>query len=646
MKNTHTYAVSAILLATLLSCGGGGSETAQTSPPAQPILPPKPAVPDQPVSPIQPVTPVPPVPQPQSLLLAPFLSGQYFCSEAVTNPLVLNEEDAALLCASNGTTGAARITTALDAIGPKISPSGKYQLGYTLTMPMFRYFKKVNDKWELDNETLKANLTTITEVDRPVVVYLSGNHFTDAGLVLSAELANDSRNLMWTRSGPLLPDDYFHNPVIAWTLTDQTAPVNVMRRQVVNAAVDAICSLPEASRNKIVAVSLLGEVHHLFPNITGGPSFSIPEYDATDYSPAATQGFRAWLKQKYVSIFMLNSDLAGQFTSFEQINPPSRDIHTEQLSTYFDHIDTYAAGAVPIYGWLNDTKGRDLKVTVFLDGKQVGTARTGLSRTDVTDALPTINDPNLGFRFNLDYRNIAYGIHTLEVLVSANGAAPLRLSKRNLVLVNRQQDPPLQIPYVDINVQGMNTDPSLSGNLDGPLDWASAFYNPMAQLWLEYRNQVVRNYIEQFAAIVAKSCIPEEKIFSYQITPLLVGSWNGDLLAADASKQLNALYNQGTTLYGGGAFGKAFLAMKNELGWGRYSVSEMHPVVKLDASQYLAMFDMHRMAGATFVAPYYMSIVPDRLPDGGGLDQFLIAPNNPLHGSDAYWQSIKDVMKQ
>lgn len=640
MKNRDKYAASAILMATLLSCGGGGPDTPLTSPPDQPVSPIQPVVPDQPVSPAQ------PIPKPQPLLLAPFLSGQYFCNEAVTDPLVLNEEDAALLCASKGQNGAARITAALDTIGPKTSPSGKYQLGYTLTMPMFRYFKKVNDKWELDTETLTANLTTITDVERPVVIYLSANHFTDAGLALSAELAKDTRNLMWTRSGPLLPDDYFNNPVIAWTLSDQTAPVNVMRRQVFHAAVDAICSLPEASRTKIVAVSLLGEVHHLFPNFTGGPSFNIPAYDATDYSPVATQGFRAWLKQKYVSIFMLNNDLAAQFTSFEEINPPSKDIHTEQLTTYFDHIDTYAAGTVPIYGWLNDTKGRDLNVTVYLDGKQIGVARTGLSRTDVTDVLPTINDPNLGFRFNLDYRNLAYGIHTLELLVSANGAAPLRLTKRNLVLVSRQQDTPPQIPYVDIKAQDISTDTSLSGNLDGPVSWASAFYNPMAQLWLEYRNQMVRDYIEQFGAIVTKSCIPEEKVFSYQITPSLVGSWNGDLLAADASKQLSAHYNQGTTLYGGGTFGNALLAMKNELGWGRYSVSEMHPVVKLEASQYLAMFDMHRTAGATFVAPYYMSIVPDRLPAGGGLDQFRIAPDNPRNGSDTYWQSIKDVMKQ
>jgi hypothetical protein len=343
---------------------------------------------------------------------------------------------------------------------------------------------------------------------------------------------------------------------------------------------------------------------------------------------------------------MLNNNMAAEFISFDEIIPPSKDIYTEQVSSYLDHIDTYAAGNVPIFGWLNDAKGRELKVLVYLDGKQVGVANTGLSRTDVTEALPAIKDPNLGFRFNLDYRDIKHGVHTLEVLVSANGATPLRLTKRNLILMNRHQDTPPNIGYVDINVQDISTDPSLSGYLDGPAPSASAFYNPMAKLWLDYRNEVVRNYLERFAAIVGKSCIPKEKIFSYQITPSLTGTWNGDLLAADASKQLSTHYNPGTTIYGGGTFGHAFLTMKNELSWGRYSVNEMHPVVKLEASQYRAMFDMHRKAGAVFVAPYYMSIIPDRLPSGSDLDRFLIGPNNPWYGSDAYWQSIKDIMKQ
>jgi len=52
----------------------------------------------------------------------------------------------------------------------------------------------------------------------------------------------------------------------------------------------------------------------------------------------------------------------------------------------------------------------------------------------VTDAQPSIKDPNIGYRLHLDYRNVAYGIHTLEVLLSANGPKHLRLGKQQLAI--------------------------------------------------------------------------------------------------------------------------------------------------------------------------------------------------------------------
>jgi Beta-galactosidase len=583
---------------------------------------------------------------PTALVVAPFLDGEYFCDDAVNDPSVQTDTDAAALCAAHGQNAGQRIAATLDAIGPALSPSGKYRLGYTLTVPLFNYFAKTGERWTVDAERLKANLGTIGDVDRPVVVVLSANHFAVIGQALSAELAKDPRNLMWTRSGPMLPSQYFNNPIIAWTLVDQTAPVTVMRRQIYDAAVDAICALPASARDKIVGVSVLGETHELFPGLVKGPGFDIAPYDATDYSPVAIAGFRTWLAQKYSTIATLNHDLAANFDSFDTIDPPSKDIRKEPLKSYFEHIDAYAAGTVPVIGWINDTLGRKLTVTVDLDGQAIGTARTGLSRTDVTDAVPVISDPNLGFRYDLDYRNIPYGIHTLEVLVGADGQAPLQLTRRELVVVDRAQDQAMPIPAIDTGAKPMSTDPSLSGALDGPAALQSVFYNPLAQLWLEYRNQVVRAYIEQFAGITGKSCIPKEKIFSYQITPNLYGSWNGDLLATDASMQPDALYSPGATLYGGTAFGSAFLAMKAGLGWQRYSVSEMHPMIRLDGGQYRAMFEMHRANGAVFVAPYYMSMLPSRIPPGGDLVRFRIAADNPRYGSDLYRQSMIDLMKQ
>ena len=584
----------------------------------------------------------------QSLVIAPFLSGQYFCDETDNNPAVTSDEDAALYCASRLENGAGRIAAALDAIGPKISPSGKYRLGYTLTLPLFRFFKRVNDKWVLDAATLNENLRTISGVDRPVVIYLSSNHFIDAGKELCRELALDSVNLMWNRKGPMRPDTFFESSVIAWTLADRNAPVNVLRRQVFTAAIEAIRALPETDKEKIAGISILGEVHQIFTEFFAGPTFNACFSDASDYSPPAVAGFRSWLARKYEDVAALNSDLEADFSSFDVVNPPSKDIKNETLGSFFEHIDAYAAGTIPVYGWLHDEMGRDLTVTIYLDGKLLGAAEMGLSRTDVTEAIPKITDPNVGFCLHLDYRKIPHGIHTLEVLVSVDEMAPLRLATQQLALVNRLQEPSRTITYhVGMDALPITSDSCLSGALDGPQPWTPVFYNPLARLWLAYRNEVVRNHIEEFAQIAGRSCIGKDKLFTHQVTPALIGGWNADLLAANASKLPTNYCNPGTTLYGGAAFGAAFLAMKRELGWGRYSVSEMHPTVKLAAAEYLSMFEMHRTNGAAFVAPYFMYIGPKRLiAEGDGHNRFRIAPNNTRCGSDAYWHAIQDVMKQ
>ncbi len=580
------------------------------------------------------------------LLIAPMLEAASFCQEAVDDSTVSNDDDAAFLCASKHVTGASRISEALHDIGPKTSPSGRFELGYTLSVPLFRYFRLRDGRWTLDTSTLNANLQVISEVDRRVVVYLSSNHFTDAGAKLSAELARDARNLMWNATGPLVPDDYFNHPVIAWTLSDPSAPITRMRKQAFRAALDAICALPEASRGRIAAVSVLGEVHDLFPGLMRGPGFNVPVKDVTDYSPLALLGFREWLARRYRRIEALNSEMGSSFTSFDEVDPPSRDIRQQPLSSFFEHIDAYAAGRVPVHGWINDARNRALTVTVLLDGKVSDTATTALSRTDVIEALPGLKNPNVGFRYDLDFRSVPVGIHVLEVMVSVAGAKPLLLSRRDLVVVDRTQSTPSRLAQPASDAEPMSSDTSLSGYLDGPAPDASILYNPLARLWLEYRNQVVRNYVEQFADIAGQSCIPKDKIFSHQVTPALTPNWNGDLFAADASKLPSSFYAPGTTLYGGAAFSPAFARMKRDLGWNRYGVGELHPIAKLTAAQYQGMFEMHRTEGAEFVAPYYLSLTPSRIKSASALTRFRLASDNRTYGSDAYLQSIKNIMKQ
>ena len=119
---------------------------------------------------------------------------------------------------------------------------------------------------------------------------------------------------------------------------------------------------------------------------------------------------------------------------------------------------------------------------IFPDGKrEIGTARTGLSRTDVTDAVAAISDPNVGFRFDLDYRTIDYGIHTLAVLVGIDGQKPLLLARRDLVVVDRAQDRAQQIADAGLDAAPLSSDKDLSGALDGPITLQSVFYNPLVR---------------------------------------------------------------------------------------------------------------------------------------------------------------------
>src|SRR6266853_2798355 len=115
-----------------------------------------------------------------SLVIAPFITAQSFCDDAVNNVAVQTDDEAALFCASKGKNAANRISAALAALGPATSPSGKYRLGYTLTVPLLRYFENVNGQWVVNSNLLASVLSNVVDINRPVVIYLSSNHFTDA----------------------------------------------------------------------------------------------------------------------------------------------------------------------------------------------------------------------------------------------------------------------------------------------------------------------------------------------------------------------------------------------------------------------------------------------------------------------------------
>jgi hypothetical protein len=583
-------------------------------------------------------------PEPQ-LLVAPFVEGLTYCDEAVGAPGVEHEDDAAALCASLGKTGARRVNALLDAVGPATSPSGRYRLGYTLNLPVFRFYKRVGNDWVFDHAYLQSALKLIAEVDRPVVVFMSADHFAVTNEALTRELVQDSRNLMHNRDGPMQPAIYFRNPIVAWTLADERARANVMRTEAFRAVRDGLCRLPQNLQERIAAVSVLGETHKMFPNLEAGPRYDRPMYEAGDYSPVSVAGFRVWLSQKYNGIAHLNADLGSSYRAFDEIEPPRRDIQREVLNGFFDHIDAAAAGRMAVYGWFNDSLRRAHRIDVYLDGRLHAAARMGLSRTDVTAAVPQIEDPNIGFHLDLDFRRIPPGFHRLDVVADLGVGQRFLVASRRFLIGDRLQGPAVDHPSIALDAQPLAADAALIGGLDAPVAHTAVYHNPMAELWLLFRNQVVRNYVTRYADLMVPSCIPASKIFSHQLAPTLYGGWNADLLAADTAQLPNPAHAQGTTLYGGTAFGSAFFEMKRGLGWDRYSVGEMHPLVPLAPAQYFDMFEAHRKGGAVFVAPYYMSTLTDQS-TSGTLSDFLISAVNTAKASDRYYRSLQDLMRR
>lgn len=581
------------------------------------------------------------------LVVAPYVEGEFICDDAVRSLNNATKKQAGLYCAEHGKTAAANIEAALRKLGPAYSPSGHYALGYTLALPLFDYYQKTKDGWVFRGDYLRQHLKTLDQIDRPAVIYISMNHFTEPDDELSLELSRDKTNLMWAQNGPMTPAQYFGYPTIGWTLVDMEAPINRMRRHAISNLMQEICTMKSTARNKVVGISLLGEVHHMFPDVERGPGFDVSPYEQTDYAPLAKAAFRNWLREKYQTVQSLNIATGYSYGTFDEIQPPTTDVYALSRQKFRNHLDSYASGDVPVYGWIYEHGKPSPKVAIYLDGVWQGDAESGLNRTDVTDAMPHLRSPNLGFRYNLNFRALSNGRHVIDVIAVTSEGRQASLGRREIFVRGGKVSPQMGSRVVTgLTAKSLSDTPEIIGGLDGPPSGQRLLYNPIAEEWLAFRNYTIRQYIESFAKIAGSYCVAPEKIFSHQITPSLNGSWNGNLIAVDDSKLPSPYFNQGTTLYGGAAYSDAFSRMRKKLGWKRYAVTEMHPILPLSQDQYRDMFELHRKSGAVYVAPYYLSIVPANMAPQTDLVRFEISPKNKRYGSDLFYEAIRSIMRQ
>ena len=91
--------------------------------------------------------------------------------------------------------------------------------------------------------------------------------------------------------------------------------------------VTQIGALDESARSRIIAITLAGELHHLYPDFENG----VGEYEniqVTDYSPESQADFRSWLQKKYGTLEQLNQQWwttfwSHTYTDWSQIESPA-----------------------------------------------------------------------------------------------------------------------------------------------------------------------------------------------------------------------------------------------------------------------------------------------------------------------------------
>lgn len=578
----------------------------------------------------------------QPLLLAPAIGELSDCLE-------MAEPRAPLEAACTGPQGsaAARIETALQALGPRRSADGHFELGYTLVVPLLNLFEPQAGDWGVDAQAVQRIANTVREVDRPVVLYLFSTHFSEHAPI-EPVLAQDPANLAHTPQGPLPVDQFLGWPLYPWSIARTDNAVTQRREQAVHAVTQALCALPDSTRQRIAGVNLLGEVHHLYPDFEAGMGYDRP-YVLTDYSQASRDGFRAWLRQHFRGdLAALNAQLGSGFTAFDQLEPPSRDIRRDRLDHFWQHIDDAAAGTLAVSGWAHDAslpEGRAPWVRVYLDGQPVGRVPAHFVRQDVGEARPEFGTAKVGWRHDLRFADLAPGRHRLDIVLEGEGGRLHGLGTRHIAVMGRDQASPAPVPLRQALPPMTPPGPQVQFWIDAPADERAVFHNPLVPLWHAFRNQQVVDYLAHFDRLLDNSCLAGVPHRTQQIYPAEKAGWDGTRFASEQSLLPFGDVRLGINLYGEATYDDSFFDWLARSRQPVYSVTEFHPLRAMGADELRQVLLRHRRHGAQS-----LSFFLHPPPAGGQRSEpvpnpFALDPGNQRHGSDALYRALQTIMK-
>ena len=559
-------------------------------------------------------------------VIAPMIEGQGYCQAGLAQPKL---GLAIAHCAQRKDSGVKELAAALNKLEPG-GAKGAVQVGYTIGINLLEYPK------EGEFNPFGFLTQALQQLDRPAVIYLFANHF--AGSHAYPPIQADSMARFADQSVPT--EKYFQRSIAPISLSLQ-APISANQQR--SSALDKVgqwyARLPPKSRSKIIAFTLAGELHHFYDDFSTGMG-RFDNIRITDYSPASVRGFQGWLRPRYGDVAALNKALGANFKDFSQVVPPSKNIHSDRLTHFSEHFDSYAHGVLPIEGWLQHLAPGE-QIRIYLNGVAVGQAQYGLNRQDVYEALPGVTTAQLGFRYLLDFSQLPRGKYTIQVVLE--GAKNYELAQRTLSVMGRSQEP---IQDLGKKITASAPPKSLQFYLDRPAQEMAVFYNPLARDWLDFRSaQVTQAYDDWFDAAV-KVGLPGERLFTHQIAVATVGGWNPVLFASDASLTGQHRYKKGINLYGGSA--STALLRRHYLAPGEvFGVPEFHTQAWKDKTVPGKVLRDLQQGGARFVSPYFLSMAPDKYRDQPNAhDKFRLSPDNKDYGSDHLYRAIADSAKK
>lgn len=546
-------------------------------------------------------------------------------------------------CTGPNGSAAALVESTLSALQPPERAQGPYPLGYTLAVPLLQLFRATEQGWALDTERIQRLARTVRDTQRPLILYLFSTHFaTDAPL--EKALATDPANLAQTRDGPMPTSQYYGAPLYNWTLARTDTPLSAYRVQATQALLTEMCRLPAQDIAKIRGVTLLGELHHLFPDFESGMGFG-GSYRVTDYSPASVAGFQQFLRQEFQHIDRLNRRLGANYATFSEVQPPSRDIRTEPLQRYTEHIDSFAHGSLPIAGWAFAPRPAGAPpawVHVYRNGTFIGKTPVNKGRQDVLQAKPELGDANTGWRLDMDFKRLPIGLHRIDVFLEARPGRLQPLGTRHIAIMDGRQRPPAPQAQQALPASAP-PDTALQAHIDWPTEQSSYYYNPLAPLWHSFRGQQVVDYLQFFQGVVKQSCLAGTPHYTHQIIPFTNPSWDENKFAIQASLRALPGMRLGVSLYGDATYGTAFSQWYASTGHPGYGVTEFHPLKAMNAPALQHTLNQHAARGAQFLSfflePHWQGQLVAR-----DANMFSLSPENAPFGSAQLYQSAQRLL--